>query len=252
MSYASRNNGKITSRNQGGGTKLQGLGPTSTSYYIANKNASTYYSEVGDGSNRNYVMCVNQLGGMGRYRSQFRPNADGNRGTFCVKPLLSAFNFDARNIELGNPRCVLAVFLNRFDVANTFSDFSYSNANGFVSTLVYVLSSNDYKVNFGGTDLDICSNSLIFFDTTYNNSGSIIFAIVSPNSNNTFADNTYEYLKSLKYYKRTNQISIGKGVTHLLSGYNLTVTSKSNPSESVNFNSLTNENYYSSRNKLLF
>ena len=51
MSYASRNNGKITSRNQGGGTKLQGLGPTSTSYYIANKNASTYYSEVGDGSN---------------------------------------------------------------------------------------------------------------------------------------------------------------------------------------------------------
>ena len=111
MSYASKNNGKITTRNQGGGPKLQGLGATSTSYYIANKNASSYYSEVGDGRNRNLVICVNQLSGVGRHRSQFRPNADGNRGTFCIKPLLSVFYNNPNYKEDEQSRSILAIYV---------------------------------------------------------------------------------------------------------------------------------------------
>ena len=78
-----RNNAKIITRNQGGGNKLQGLAPGCTAFYIAQSTGQSYYTETGDGRNRNLVICVNQLGGIGRHRSQFRPNADGNRGTGC-------------------------------------------------------------------------------------------------------------------------------------------------------------------------
>ena len=78
-----RNNAKIITRNQGGGNKLQGLAPTSTSFSIPKSTGSSYYTESGDGRNRNLVICVNQLGGVGRGRSQFRGNADGKRGDGC-------------------------------------------------------------------------------------------------------------------------------------------------------------------------
>ena len=80
---AGRNNSKIITRNQGGGNKLQGLAPHCTAFYIAKSTGQSYYTETGDGRNRNLVICVNQLGGIGKGRSQFRPNADGNRGAGC-------------------------------------------------------------------------------------------------------------------------------------------------------------------------
>ena len=69
--------------------KIAGAAPRATSFYIANSSGTSY--SRANNENKNLVICVNQLGGIGRHRSQFRPNADGNRGTFCIKPLLSIF-----------------------------------------------------------------------------------------------------------------------------------------------------------------
>ena len=236
-----RNNSKIITRNQGGGNKKQGLAPLATQFFISQANNVQYRTESGDGRSRDLVICVNQLGGVGKGRSQFRPNADGNRGTFCVKPLLSIFH-DNRLITL-NPEVSLTVILNRFDIANKLSGFSHAilGQGGFMPTPMYSLSPNEYKVNFGGVDLDICSNSEMGFTS---NSGSNYFTILHFGGGNTFIDNTYEYLKSLKSIATISEISIGQRITNLLSGYNLTITSRSNPSQSLNFNSLTNENYY--------
>ena len=74
---AGRNNSKITGRPQGGGNKLQGLESSATHYYVAKNTGQSYRTETGDGRNRNLVIYLNQLGGVGRHRSQFRPNADG-------------------------------------------------------------------------------------------------------------------------------------------------------------------------------
>ena len=80
---AARNNAKIITRNQGGGDKKQGLAPLATQFFISQANNVQYRTESGDGRNRNLVMCVNQLGGVGKGRSQFRANADGKRGAGC-------------------------------------------------------------------------------------------------------------------------------------------------------------------------
>ena len=96
---AGRNNGKIITRNQGGGNKLQGLAPTSTSFSIPKNTGSSYYTETGDGRNRNLVICVNQLGGVGRGRSQFRGNADGKRGDGCGVDDFETFKTYLREIN---------------------------------------------------------------------------------------------------------------------------------------------------------
>ena len=73
MSFIGRNNAKITNRPSGGGSKLQGL--TSTT----NKKTDTIRAikERAWGENRNIVFCMNQLGGVGRHKSQFHTPADG-------------------------------------------------------------------------------------------------------------------------------------------------------------------------------
>nr|UZT28954.1 hypothetical protein [Nucleocytoviricota sp.]UZT29098.1 hypothetical protein [Nucleocytoviricota sp.] len=78
-----RNNSKIITRNQGGGDKKQGLAPLASQFFISQANNVQYRTESGDGRNRDLVICVNQLGGIGKGRSQFRANADGKRGTGC-------------------------------------------------------------------------------------------------------------------------------------------------------------------------
>ena len=78
-----RNNSKIITRNQGGGDKKQGLAPLATQFFISQANNVQYRTESGDGRNRDLVICVNQLGGVGKGRSQFRANADGKRGPGC-------------------------------------------------------------------------------------------------------------------------------------------------------------------------
>lgn len=63
--------------------KIAGAAPRATSFYIANSSRTSY--SRANNENKHLVMCVNQLSGTGRYRSQFRPNADGNRGKGCEK-----------------------------------------------------------------------------------------------------------------------------------------------------------------------
>ena len=76
MSFVGRNNSKITNRPSGGGDKLQGFASTT------NKRSSSirYIQERGWGVNRNLVFNINQLGGVGRHRSQFLTNAGGLNG----------------------------------------------------------------------------------------------------------------------------------------------------------------------------
>lgn len=89
--YVGAGNAKIVTRNQGGGDKKQGLAPCATHYFMADATGNEYYTESGDGRQRFTLACVNQLGGIGRKRSQFRPNADGKRGEGC-ETLLQLFN----------------------------------------------------------------------------------------------------------------------------------------------------------------
>lgn len=77
MGYPGRNNSKISNRPSGGGSKLQGLAPSATNFFIASSSGSQYVTQVG-GANRNDTnFCINQLGGIGRERSQFSPSANG-------------------------------------------------------------------------------------------------------------------------------------------------------------------------------
>ena len=74
MGYPSINNCKISNQNQGGGNKCQGLVP------ITNKssNITNLINSKGIGGNRKRLFFVNQLGGIGRNKSSFLSNADGN------------------------------------------------------------------------------------------------------------------------------------------------------------------------------
>ena len=103
-----RNNSKIITRNQGGGDKKQGLAPLATQFFISQANNVQYRTESGDGRNRDLVICVNQLGGVGKGRSQFRSNADGKRGPGCendfetFKTYLNEINHYIQQIALVN------------------------------------------------------------------------------------------------------------------------------------------------------
>ena len=73
MSFVGKNNSKISARPSGGGNKLQGITSTTdkrSSSIRAIQNRSW-------GENRNLIFCLNQLGGVGRNKSQFHTPADG-------------------------------------------------------------------------------------------------------------------------------------------------------------------------------
>ena len=63
--------------NFGGGNKKQGLAPKATFFFKAPFTGSQYDTESGDGKDRNLVLCMNQLSGVGRGRSQFSSSSDG-------------------------------------------------------------------------------------------------------------------------------------------------------------------------------
>lgn len=73
-SFVGRNNQKITNRPSGGGDKLQGF--TSTTNKRASSNRAIQFRAWG--VKRNIVFCMNQLGGIGRHKSQFITPADGS------------------------------------------------------------------------------------------------------------------------------------------------------------------------------
>ena len=66
--------------NTGVGNKKQGLAPKATNFFIAPYTGYQYSVDSGDGRDRFRLVCMNQLGGIGRGRSQFGPSADG---TIC-------------------------------------------------------------------------------------------------------------------------------------------------------------------------
>tara|TARA_B110000027_G_scaffold39325_1_gene43407 strand:- start:6547 stop:8667 length:2121 start_codon:yes stop_codon:yes gene_type:complete len=63
--------------NTGGGDKKQGLAPKATSYFRPSFNGSQYSTQTGSGKDRFKLVCMNQLGGIGKGKSQFASNADG-------------------------------------------------------------------------------------------------------------------------------------------------------------------------------
>jgi len=58
------------------GNKLQGLAPTATNYFITRGSGQNYRKRTA-APKRDYIFCMNQLGGVGRNRSQFNSSADG-------------------------------------------------------------------------------------------------------------------------------------------------------------------------------
>lgn len=92
--YVGAGNSKIVARNQHGGNKKQGLAPCATHYFIANTTGQEYYTETGDGRQRFTLICMNQLGGIGKGRSQFRPNADGERNCDDILVIIIYSDFE--------------------------------------------------------------------------------------------------------------------------------------------------------------
>ena len=214
--------------------KIAGVAPRATSFYIANSSGTSY--SRANNENKHLVMCVNQLSGTGRYRSQFRPNADGNRGTFCIKPLLSIFAYKPGYA----PRGVLCIYVNKLNTEILVNDFGfYYNAD----LSMYESSANNYNINFGGTQLDMCSNTVVTY-TNISNTNCGFFIIRNFISSKNFSNETYQYLRSLKPINTINDDNNENIPLSLLSGYSFTITTKSNPVKSLTFNSLTNENYY--------
>ena len=74
MSFVGRNNSKISARPSGGGCKLQGI--TSTTDRRASAIRAVQDRAWGN-QNRHIIFCLNQLGGVGRNKSQFHTPADG-------------------------------------------------------------------------------------------------------------------------------------------------------------------------------
>ena len=73
MSFVGKNNSKISNRPSGGGNKLQGITSTTDK-----RSASIRTIQNRSwGENRNLIFCINQLGGVGRNKSQFHTPADG-------------------------------------------------------------------------------------------------------------------------------------------------------------------------------
>ena len=148
--YVGCGNSRRTTQNQGGGDKKQGIAPHATHWYIANSTGSEYYTKSGDGRNRFHLVCLNQLGGIGRGRSQFRPNADGARGEACqlrglcttltelreyfkhpngaIANCIKSINGNVAPNSLNNFELCLTNYPNNFS-ANSFNEFTYLVSN---------------------------------------------------------------------------------------------------------------------------
>jgi hypothetical protein len=174
--YVGAGNSKIVTRNQGGGNKKSGSAPTATHYFIANATGQEYFNQTGP---INYTLaCVNQLGGIGRARSQFRNNADGRRGLGCdiqeLYRLISIINndfvsaFNTKNqtpdityelVIAGDSETVLD------DLSKNHPDDEQAIRNMLVpgsNTIFGKLSNN--KFNY----LELSSNGISYEDTTQN------------------------------------------------------------------------------------
>ena len=219
-----RNNSKIITRNQGGGNKLQGLAPMSTHYFMAKSTGQSYYTETGDGRNRDFVLCVNQLGGIGRGRSQFRPNADGNRGTFCIKPLLSVYAY-----KPDTSQNILAIYVN-----------PVNNIETLFPGIGQGMSGEQFNLNYGNIDLSMTSYASIRYQPINSNIGAFTIMHIFDDKPGpfTFNENTYSLLESIP---ATQTIIIQQIIFNLISGLSFTI---SKDGISRTFNNLNNDAYY--------
>ena len=242
-----RNNAKIITRNQGGGNKLQGLAPGCTAFYIAQSTGQSYYTETGDGRNRNLVICVNQLGGIGRKRSQFRPNADGNRGTGCNvndDPLLTFLAVKTPSSNSGN-KVMMAIFVEHSNQIVT--DFSGINEG---------ISAERFNLYFADINLKPKSTTKVTYkypalDADYDYIGMNLGAFIISSKDNfdddysvsAFISETSTRLLDLnnRVIKRLNKDNFTISFK-LISGYSFTIIDK-NTQKILTFNSLNNKYY---------
>tara|TARA_R110002074_G_scaffold95068_3_gene207270 strand:+ start:1181 stop:1909 length:729 start_codon:yes stop_codon:yes gene_type:complete len=223
---AGRNNSKIITRNQGGGNKLQGLAPVSTPFYMAQSTGQSYYTETGDGRNRDFVLCVNQLGGIGRGRSQFRANADGNRGTGCnpnpnPSPLLSVYFYVS-----GTPENALYIYVNPVNnIENLFPGISSQQG----------ISGEQTTLTYGNIELSMTPNAII----QYINIDSY-FGMFVIQASNIYTFNQVTYSKLQDILPAATPINQDQNIFNLISGLSFTI---SIDGISRTFNSLNNEIY---------
>ena len=111
---------KIVHRNQGGGSKLQGI-PSSTNLNTAAHVAFRNRNVVCP-CNRNVIFCMNQLGGIGRGRSQFGVTADGIN---CTDKEDHLEKFRRYLVEINHyiQTVLLPAAINSEGVSNEFSNY---------------------------------------------------------------------------------------------------------------------------------
>ena len=121
---------KITTQCQGGGDKKQGLTPNATGFMLGQPFywRACFGGLTGKGNGRAngtvdynlrtfYISTTNQLGGIGRERSQFNPSADGVNLLLLENRIFSCQGLKNKNIALGS-------FNNRIKLVNNFDSNS--------------------------------------------------------------------------------------------------------------------------------
>ena len=163
----SRNNSKRIARPQGGGNAKQGLAPLATQFFISQANNVQYRTGSGDGRNRDLVICVNQLGGIGKGRSQFRANADGKRGAGCddfetFKTYLLEINSYIQNIAL--PRAFNSNNVFNTDINGSNNKANYKlcfvgNQESVLTDLKTTMHNNSFQSTFESFRMQIVNSS---------------------------------------------------------------------------------------------
>jgi hypothetical protein len=72
--YTEKYSRAAPSNDQGGGNKKQGLAPVATNFYISGNGLAGWnqYTTRTYAPKKDFVFCINQLGGVGRSMSQFK------------------------------------------------------------------------------------------------------------------------------------------------------------------------------------
>jgi len=160
-----RNNSKISNQSSGGGNKKQGLAPKATHFFKSLFTGSQYSTKSGDGSDRFMLVCMNQLGGIGRGRSQFGYSADGLNCKIIESEPESYIPYNILNfifslsIDDASYVNVSASNLPIINNNNSFSKLQIDSSNNLNDIITY-------SIGFYHTDLS-GSDGLKIYDTSY-------------------------------------------------------------------------------------
>ena len=132
--------------NSGGGDKKQGLAPKATFFFKAPFTGRQYSTDSGDGSNRFKLVCMNQLGGIGRGRSQFGVNADGIN---CSDKQDNLEKFRRYLFEINHyiQTVLLPAAINSEGVSNEFSNYELCLVGNRESLISDICSNNSGAYN---------------------------------------------------------------------------------------------------------